>query len=35
MKVLGLTGVELVAILGTACVQMYCLKGLLDNRAVV
>lgn len=34
-QMLGLTGVELFTILATACIQMYCLKGLLDSRAVV
>lgn len=30
-----LTGVELVVILGTAIVQMYCIKNLFDNRLIV
>lgn len=30
-----LTGVELIIILGTALVQMYCIKNLFDNRLVV
>lgn len=34
-EMLILTGVELFVILGTAVIQMYCIKGLLDNRSVV
>ena len=30
-----LTGVELFIILGTAVVQIYCIKNLFDNRLVV
>ena len=34
-EMLILTGVELVVILGTAIVQMWCIKQLLDNRIIV
>ena len=34
-EMLSLTGVELLIILGTAVVQMYCIKSLLDNRLIV
>lgn len=34
-EMLILTGVELVIILGTAIVQIYCIKNLFDNRLVV
>lgn len=34
-EMLILTGVELVVILGTAIVQMWCIKELLDNRIIV
>lgn len=32
---LMLTGVELLAILSTAVIQMFCLRNLLDNRSIV
>ena len=32
---LKLTGVELLMILITAMVQMYCLKNLMDNRPII
>jgi hypothetical protein len=32
---LKLTGVELIAIIATAIVQMYCIKGLLDNKQII
>jgi hypothetical protein len=34
-KLLGLTGLELVIIIGCALTQLYFIKALLDNRAVV
>lgn len=34
-EMLILTGVELIVILGTAIVQMWCIKQLLDNRIIV
>jgi hypothetical protein len=30
-----LTGLELLVILATAVVQIYCIKSLLDNRLIV
>lgn len=35
MKILGFSGIELFTIIVTALVQMYSIKSLLDNRAVV
>ena len=32
---LKLTGVELVVILATAVVQMYCIKSLLENKQII
>jgi hypothetical protein len=32
---LMLTGIELLAIICTAIVQMFCLRNLLDNRSIV
>lgn len=32
---LKLTGVELIAILATAIVQMYCIKNLLENQQII
>lgn len=34
-QMLALTGIELLCIFGTACIQIYFVKSLLDNRAVV
>lgn len=34
-RLLGLTGFELVVIIGAALAQLYFIKNLLDNRAVV
>lgn len=34
-EMLKLTGVELIVILATSIVQMYCVKGLLENRQVI
>jgi len=34
-EMLILTGVELIIILGTAIVQMYCSQNLFDNRLIV
>jgi hypothetical protein len=32
---LKLTAAELIAILATAVVQMYCIKGLLDHKQII
>ncbi len=32
---LGFTGAELFAIIGTSIVQMYCIKSLIDNELVI
>jgi hypothetical protein len=32
---LKLTGFELLAILATAIVQMYCIKSLLENKQII
>jgi hypothetical protein len=34
-EMLILTGIELMVIIGTAIVQMYCIKNLFDNRLIV
>ncbi len=32
---LGFTGAELLAIIGTSIVQMYCIKSLIDNELII